>query len=116
MTLIIITSSLTTLNFQMQKTVGRGRKAALPLLNQVRLDSCFISDVNGMDGTVMAPSACFTKIWKMKNTGNLAWPLGTQLVPVYGKKFSNALSVDLEVRTRYSCLIFFHRLSTFKFY
>uniref|UniRef100_A0A7N0TJH4 ZZ-type domain-containing protein n=1 Tax=Kalanchoe fedtschenkoi TaxID=63787 RepID=A0A7N0TJH4_KALFE len=67
------------------------------LVNQVKLDSRFILDVNVMDGTVMAPSTRFTKIWRMRNTGNVVWPMGTQLVWTDGDKFSNVLSVDLEI-------------------
>uniref|UniRef100_A0A7N0RAE0 Uncharacterized protein n=1 Tax=Kalanchoe fedtschenkoi TaxID=63787 RepID=A0A7N0RAE0_KALFE len=67
------------------------------LVNQVKLDSRFILDVNVMDGTVMAPSTCFTKIWRMRNTGNVVWPIGTKVVWTDGDKFSNALSVDLEI-------------------
>ncbi|KAL9659898.1 hypothetical protein QQ045_024708 [Rhodiola kirilowii] len=69
----------------------------VPVINQVKLDSRFISDVNVMDRTVMAPSVRFTKIWRMQNTGNVGWPMGTQLVWAGGDKFSNALSVDLEI-------------------
>ncbi|CAM8881197.1 unnamed protein product [Rhodiola kirilowii] len=68
------------------------------LVNQVKLDSRFILDVNVIDGTVMAPSTCFTKIWRMQNSGNAVWPVGTQLVWTDGDKFSYpALSVDLEI-------------------
>lgn len=69
----------------------------VPLVNLVKLDSRFILDVNVIDGTMMAPSTPFTKIWRMKNNGNVVWPAGTQLVWTDGDDFSSALSVDLEV-------------------
>lgn len=62
-----------------------------------KLDSCFILDVNVMDGTLMAPSTPFTKIWRMRNSGTLAWPRGTHLVWVGGDKFSDRVSVEVEV-------------------
>ncbi|KAL5064577.1 hypothetical protein RYX36_026314 [Vicia faba] len=62
-----------------------------------RLDSRFILDVNVIDGTMMAPSTAFTKIWRMRNNGTIAWPKGTQLVWIGGDKLSESDSVDLEV-------------------
>lgn len=62
-----------------------------------KLDSRFILDVNVIDGTMMAPSTAFTKIWRMRNNGTLVWPKGTQLVWIGGDKFSDSHSVDLEV-------------------
>ncbi|KAK7265631.1 hypothetical protein RJT34_33253 [Clitoria ternatea] len=62
-----------------------------------KLDSQFILDVNVIDGTMMAPSTAFTKIWRMRNNGTLVWPQGTQLVWIGGNMFSYSHSVDLEV-------------------
>ncbi|XP_059441396.1 protein JOKA2 [Corylus avellana] len=62
-----------------------------------RLDSRFILDVNVIDGTIMAPSTPFTKIWRMRNSGSLTWPRGTQLVWIGGDRYSDAPSVDLEI-------------------
>ncbi|KAL0738917.1 hypothetical protein Bca4012_015127 [Brassica carinata] len=62
-----------------------------------KLDSRFVLDVNVTDGTVVAPSAPFTKIWKMRNNGSLVWPRGTQIFWVGGDRFSNSLSVDLQI-------------------
>ncbi|CAN6987277.1 hypothetical protein IGI04_001441 [Brassica rapa subsp. trilocularis] len=61
-----------------------------------KLDSRFVLDVNVLDGTVVAPSAPFTKIWKMRNNGSLVWPHGTQIVWIGGDRFSSSLSVDLQ--------------------
>ncbi|KAL0698376.1 hypothetical protein Bca4012_054498 [Brassica carinata] len=62
-----------------------------------KLDSRFVLDVNVLDGTVFAPSAQFTKIWKMRNNGSLVWPHGTRIVWIGGDKLSNSLSVDLQI-------------------
>ena len=65
--------------------------------NKPKLDSRFILDVNVMDGTIMAPKTPFTKIWRMRNNGNLPWTHGTQLVWIGGDKFSPTDSVEIEV-------------------
>ncbi|CAH8384696.1 unnamed protein product [Eruca vesicaria subsp. sativa] len=62
-----------------------------------KLDSRFVLDVNVLDGSVVAPSAPFTKIWKMRNNGSLVWPQGTQIVWIGGDRFSSSLSVDLQI-------------------
>lgn len=66
-------------------------------LGRSRLDCSFILDVNVIDGTMMAPSTPFTKIWRLRNTGSLTWPRGTQLVWIGGDRYSDALAVELEV-------------------
>lgn len=73
---------------------GYGLKPGRP-----KLDSRFIQDVNILDGTIMAPLTRFTKIWRMKNNGNLVWPQGTQLVWIGGDKLSDRFSVELEIST-----------------
>ncbi|KAE8695006.1 Kinase superfamily protein [Hibiscus syriacus] len=62
-----------------------------------RLESHFVFDVNVLDGTVMAPSTPFTKIWRMHNNGTLPWYRGMQLVWIGGDKLTDAISVDLEI-------------------
>lgn len=64
---------------------------------QLKLDSRFIMDVNVMDGTLMAPSTPFTKIWRLRNSGTIVWPQGTKLVWIGGDKLSASLSIDLQV-------------------
>lgn len=71
----------------------RGPKCKVGAL---KLDSRFIQDVNIFDGTVMAPSTPFTKIWRMRNNGTLLWPAKTQLVWIGGDKLSNSLSVEVQ--------------------
>lgn len=48
---------------------------------------------------MMAPSTPFTKIWRVKNNGNIAWPSGSQLVWIGGDVLSKILSAEVEVRT-----------------
>lgn len=76
-----------------------------------KLDSRFVLDVNVLDGTVFAPSAQFTKIWKMRNNGSLVWPHGTQIVWIGGDRLSNSLSVDLQVSSIYRSIMLFELLA-----
>ncbi|XWS36933.1 hypothetical protein CRYUN_Cryun19dG0000200 [Craigia yunnanensis] len=69
----------------------------VPKSTRPRLESRFILDVSVLDGTVMAPSTPFTKIWRMRNNGTLPWSHGMQLVWIGGEKFRNAMSVDIEI-------------------
>lgn len=62
-----------------------------------RLDSRFIMDVNVMDGTLMAPSTPFTKIWRMRNNGTLPWVRGLQLLWIGGDRFSASDSFEIEI-------------------
>uniref|UniRef100_A0A1D1Y246 Uncharacterized protein C6orf106 n=1 Tax=Anthurium amnicola TaxID=1678845 RepID=A0A1D1Y246_9ARAE len=62
-----------------------------------KLESRFIQDVTVLDGTLMAPSTPFTKIWRMRNNGTIAWPSGTQLVWIGGDQFAERVSVNLEI-------------------
>ncbi|GMH31447.1 hypothetical protein Nepgr_033290 [Nepenthes gracilis] len=64
---------------------------------RLRLDSCFIADVNVMDGTIMAPKTPFTKIWLMRNNGRDIWPCGTQLLWIGGDRFSESDSVEIKI-------------------
>ncbi|CAK8562968.1 unnamed protein product [Lathyrus sativus] len=82
--------------FRFPKIPPRVLKTAAKHARQ-RLDSRFILDVNVIDGTMMAPSTPFTKIWRMRNNGTVAWPKGTQLVWIGGDRLSESHSVDLEV-------------------
>lgn len=62
-----------------------------------KFDSRFIQDVNIVDGTVLAPSTPFTKIWRMRNNGTAVWPQKTQLLWIGGDKLSNLTSVEVEI-------------------
>ncbi|KAL4363623.1 hypothetical protein GQ457_04G035810 [Hibiscus cannabinus] len=64
---------------------------------QPKLESCFVSDINVIDGTVMAPSTPFTKIWRMRNNGTTPWFQGLQLIWIGGDVLRNSTTVDLEI-------------------
>ncbi|KAA8540765.1 hypothetical protein F0562_024316 [Nyssa sinensis] len=68
-----------------------------PQTLRYKLDSRFIRDVNVLDGTIMAPSTPFTKIWRMQNNGTVMWPQGTQLVWIGGVRLGDNLSVEVEI-------------------
>lgn len=67
------------------------------MIKSPKPDSRFTQDVNVLDGTIMAPSTQFTKVWRMRNNGNIVWPQGTQLVWIGGDRFSDAISVELQI-------------------
>ncbi|KAJ9559560.1 hypothetical protein OSB04_004720 [Centaurea solstitialis] len=62
-----------------------------------KLDSFFVRDINVYDGTIMAPSNTFTKIWRMRNNGGVIWPQGSQFLWSGGDWLSNTVSVEVEV-------------------
>ncbi|XP_072979781.1 protein JOKA2 isoform X1 [Typha angustifolia] len=62
-----------------------------------KLESQFIQDVTILDGSLMAPSTLFTKIWRMRNNGTAQWPYGTQLVWIGGDEFASQHSIQLEI-------------------
>jgi next-to-BRCA1 protein 1 len=62
-----------------------------------KLESRFIQDVSIPDGTIMAPSTPFTKIWRMRNNGSSFWPFGTRLVWVGGDQLTTRISFQLEI-------------------
>jgi len=53
-----------------------------------KLAARFVRDVSIFDGTQMAPNTRFTKIWRLKNVGEIAWPPGTKLLFVGGDQMS----------------------------
>ncbi|CAN6268244.1 unnamed protein product [Urochloa humidicola] len=63
----------------------------------VKTDSRFIKDVTVPDGTPMAPSSPFTKIWRMRNNGSTFWPYGTHLLWVGGDRLTCLSSVRLAI-------------------
>ncbi|KAL9227482.1 hypothetical protein vseg_003165 [Gypsophila vaccaria] len=62
-----------------------------------RFDSCFIMDVNVIDGTTMAPATPFIKIWRMRNNGKVPWNHGLKLLWVGGDRFSPSDSAEIHV-------------------
>lgn len=64
--------------------------------SDLELDSSLVKDVNVADGSVLLPLTACTKIWRMRNTGTVAWPQKTRLAWGGGYKLSNQL-VELEI-------------------
>jgi len=60
-----------------------------------KLAARFISDVAVFDGTQVAPGTTFTKIWKLKNTGEVPWPAGTRMLFVSGDQMTTEMSVPI---------------------
>jgi hypothetical protein len=52
--------------------------------SRVNVGARFVADVTIFDGTELAPGTKFTKIWKMRNNGQDAWPDSTHVVMVGG--------------------------------
>lgn len=61
------------------------------------LDSQFVQDVTILDGTELAPGTKFTKIWRLRNVGTLAWPQQTQLLFIGGDKLGLDEVVNLKL-------------------
>src|SRR5688572_26820454 len=55
----------------------------------------FVADVTVPDGTIFAPSAAFTKTWRLKNTGSCIWTTSYKLVYYSGDQMSAPTSVNL---------------------
>ncbi|KAL3695030.1 hypothetical protein R1sor_008681 [Riccia sorocarpa] len=62
-----------------------------------RLDARFVRDVSIFDGTQLAPGTRFTKIWRLRNSGAIAWPANTRLMNVDGDDFGSATITPLEI-------------------
>merc|ERR1719502_1853343 len=60
-----------------------------------KLAARFVRDVTIFDGTQMGASTKFTKIWKLKNSGEVAWPAGTRMLFVGGDQMTSEMSVPL---------------------
>ncbi|KAI8327509.1 hypothetical protein BD560DRAFT_417989 [Blakeslea trispora] len=52
----------------------------LPVTPVPMVNASFISDLNIPEGTVIVPKKTFIKMWKVKNTGSVDWPIGSQLL------------------------------------
>merc|ERR1719421_1018950 len=60
-----------------------------------KLAARFVRDVTVFDGTQMAPGTPFTKIWRLKNVGEMPWPPGTRMLFVGGDQMTANMSVPL---------------------
>mmetsp|Transcript_40300 Transcript_40300/g.99905 ORF Transcript_40300/g.99905 Transcript_40300/m.99905 type:complete len:654 (-) Transcript_40300:130-2091(-) len=61
-----------------------------------KLAARFVADVSIFDGTQMPAGTKFTKIWRLKNVGEVAWPAGTKLLFVGGDQMSAELTVPID--------------------
>lgn len=64
-----------------------------------KLAARFVRDISIFDGTQMSPATAFTKIWRLKNTGEVAWPPGTRMLFVGGDQMTTEMSVPLSRTT-----------------
>merc|ERR1719240_167574 len=60
-----------------------------------KLGARFVRDVTIFDGTQMAPGTNFTKIWRLKNVGEVPWPPGARMLFVGGDQMTSEMSVPL---------------------
>jgi len=60
-----------------------------------KLGARFICDKGLFDGTQVAPGTPFTKIWRIKNSGEVAWPPGTRMLFVGGDQMTTEMSVPI---------------------
>jgi len=65
-----------------------------------KLDARFVQDVTIFDGTELPPMTNFTKIWRLRNSGTLPWPVDTKLVHVGGDELGCVSIVPLELPAR----------------
>ena len=54
----------------------------------------FVADVTVPDGTTFAPSAAFTKTWRIRNSGTCTWSTAYKAIYQSGEKFGSTESVD----------------------
>merc|ERR1719214_492325 len=76
-----------------------GCAAAGPVGGPPKLAARFVRDVTIFDGTQMAPGTAFTKIWRLKNVGEVPWPPGTRMLFVGGDQMTSEMSVPLSRTT-----------------
>ncbi|GAA5909837.1 hypothetical protein JCM5296_001832 [Sporobolomyces johnsonii] len=53
-------------------------------VNEDKLRCSFVKDITLQDGSVVPAGSEFCKVWKVRNTGTVAWPASTRLVHVGG--------------------------------
>merc|ERR1719198_1201501 len=60
-----------------------------------KLAARFVRDVTIFDGTQISPAMPFTKIWRLKNVGEVPWPPGTKMLFVGGDQMTTEMAVPL---------------------
>merc|ERR1719248_197092 len=78
---------------------GGGGPCGGMMFNPAKLAARFVRDVTIFEGTQMAPQTAFTKIWRLKNSGEVAWPPGTRMLFVGGDQMTSEMSVPLSRAT-----------------
>jgi hypothetical protein len=80
----IIQSASTLKNVSSVRSASSARSVtSLPITQpetNPTVNASFISDLNIPDGTLITPKKSFIKMWKVKNTGNVDWPIGSHLL------------------------------------
>ncbi|KAK9669522.1 hypothetical protein RND81_13G136600 [Saponaria officinalis] len=79
------------------KDLRQSKMRALVLEHRWRPDFLFVMDVTVKDGTVMAPSTTFIKIWLMRNISSLPWNCGLQLLWIGGDRLRSSDSINIQV-------------------
>ncbi|XP_011626187.1 protein NBR1 homolog isoform X2 [Amborella trichopoda] len=67
------------------------------LIGPLKLNSTFVKDVTIPDGMIVAPNTLFTKIWRLRNSGNSPWRYNTQLVFTSGDPLGFTRTSKLEI-------------------
>jgi len=62
-----------------------------------KLNAQFLEDITIVDQTEVQPELMFGKIWKMKNSGSVAWPEGTRLAFVGGDSLGGPIKEGVVV-------------------
>ena len=75
-----------------------------------KLDASLVKDVTIFDGTELSPKTKVTKIWRVSNSGAIAWPRGIQLVHIGGDNLSTEDVVNVKVLCRLSLNLLGNRL------
>jgi micrococcal nuclease len=60
------------------------------------LNSAYVADITVPDNTRLNPGELFIKTWRVRNTGECRWPLGTRLVVVTDDELGAPESVPVE--------------------
>lgn len=64
------------------------------------LGAHFVKDLTFPDDVVVAPGQAIRKAWLIKNTGEVAWPVGTKLVSIVGSTFGQDAETVLKVQVK----------------
>jgi len=62
-----------------------------------KLVSRFVKDLTILDGTEISPGSSFVKMWKVRNGGEVDWPVGCRLMFVGNDQMNGPLFVPLDL-------------------